>query len=122
MQQKRRLLTLAIFSRKSSDFLNELIVKKTREIDSCQFLSLWPTNFLVKLQDVTFHSTSSVILTRFFNLKPSRNRTFLTKMCSMCWFGAELSWPLRTNAEAANEGCSSFYTAALRTHTHIFVL
>ena len=31
--------------------------------------------------------------------------------------GAELSWPLRTNAEAANEGCSSFYTAALRTHT-----
>ena len=121
MQQKRRLLTLAIFTRNRL-FFNELIAKKTREIDSCQFLSLWPTNFLVKLLDVTLDSVSSVILSRVLNIKPSRNRTFLTKMCSMCWFGAELSWPLRTNAEAANEGCSSFYTAALRTHTLSFVL
>ena len=46
-------------------------------------------------------------------------------MCSMCWFGAELSWPLRTNAEAANEGCSSFYTVSTllhwgRIHTVLF--
>ena len=41
--------------------------------------------FFVKLQDVTLDSVSSVILTRVLNIKPSRNRTFLAKMCSMCW-------------------------------------
>ena len=83
------------------------------------------SNFLVKLQDVTLDSVSSVILTRVLNMKPSRNQTFLAKICSMCWFGAELSWPLRTNAEAANEGCSSFYTVSTllhwgRIHTVLF--
>ena len=53
-----------------------------------------------------------------FLIRTFLKRTFFDENVSEVLVGAELSWPLRTNAEAANEGCSSFYTAALRTHTY----
>ena len=53
----------------------------------------------------------------FRHTKVFKKSDFFDENVSDVLVGAELSWPLRTNAEAANEGCSSFYTAALRTHT-----
>lgn len=74
-------------------------------------------NFLVNSQSVLFDSMNSVVLTSFSYKAFKKKTDLFYKNVSNVLVGAELSWPLRTNAEAANEGCSSFYTAALRTHT-----